>query len=82
MRKYGAGVLSLAALLGGVIWWNRLPEPPVVPVVPALPAPVQDVFKKAPEPVYLPHPWAEMPVATDFLNRCQRWRFRVPVSLD
>ncbi|HHX5403188.1 TPA: type 4b pilus protein PilO2, partial [Salmonella enterica] len=43
---------------------------------------VQDVFKKAPEPVYLPHPWAEMPVATDFLNRCQRWRFRVPVSLD
>ncbi|EEH2312667.1 type 4b pilus protein PilO2, partial [Salmonella enterica] len=82
VRKYGAGVLSLAALLGGVVWWNRLPEPPVVPVVPALPAPVQDVFKKAPEPVYLPHPWAEMPVATDFLNRCQRWRFRVPVSLD
>ncbi|ENE8568009.1 type 4b pilus protein PilO2 [Salmonella enterica] len=82
LRKYGAGVLSLAALLGGVVWWNRLPEPPAAPVVQALPAPVQDVFKKAPEPVYLPHPWAEMPVATDFLNRCQRWRFRVPVSLD
>lgn len=82
VRKYGTGVLSLAALLGGVVWWNRLPEPPAAPVVPALPAPVQDVFKKAPEPVYLPHPWADMPVATDFLNRCQRWRFRVPVSLD
>ncbi|EAY6042461.1 pilus assembly protein, partial [Salmonella enterica] len=33
VQKYGAGVLSLAALLGGVVWWNRLPEPPVVPVV-------------------------------------------------
>ncbi|EJH8957431.1 type 4b pilus protein PilO2 [Salmonella enterica] len=79
VRTYGAGVLSLAALLGGVVWWSRSPEPPVAPVVPAQ---AEDVFKKAPEPVYLPHPWAEMPVAADFLTRCQRWRALVPVSLD
>ncbi|MJZ42584.1 pilus assembly protein [Salmonella enterica subsp. enterica] len=81
-RAYGAGVLSLAVLLGGVVWWSRLPEPPVAPVVPALPAPGQAGVKKAPEPVYLPHPWAEMPVAGHFLTRCQRWRAAVPVSLD
>lgn len=82
LRAYGAGVLSVAALLGGVVWWSRLPEPPVMPVAQEIPARVQDVLKKAPEPVYLPHPWAEMPVATDFLNRCQCWRAAVPVSLD
>ncbi|EDZ5417256.1 type 4b pilus protein PilO2 [Salmonella enterica] len=82
LRAYGAGVLSVTALLGGAVWWSRLPEPPVVPVVQELPPPVQDVFKKAPEPVYLPHPWADMPVARHFLSRCQRWRAAVPVSLD
>ncbi|HDC1790836.1 TPA: type 4b pilus protein PilO2 [Salmonella enterica] len=78
---YAAGGLA-AALLGGFFWWNLSQETPAKPVPEAIAPLVRETLIKTPEPVYLPHPWADMPVATHFLNRCQRWRAAVPVSLD
>ncbi|ENI0259619.1 type 4b pilus protein PilO2 [Salmonella enterica] len=81
-----AGGLA-AALLGGVVWWNLSQETPSAPRPEETQTGVKETVVKeippeTPAPVYLPHPWAGMPTATHFLNRCQRWRAAVPVSLD
>lgn len=86
LQVCAAGGLA-AALLGGVVWWNLSQETSSATRPEETQAGVQDTVvkvtaPKAPAPVYLPHPWADMPTATHFLNRCQRWRAAVPVSLD
>lgn len=83
LQVCAAGGLA-AALLGGVVWWSLPADtPPVTETVPEnRQEQVKDIAPKTPAPVYLPHPWASMPTATHFLNRCQRWRAAVPVSLD
>ncbi|ECA1950146.1 pilus assembly protein [Salmonella enterica subsp. enterica serovar Virchow] len=70
-------------VLGGLLWWTLQPDTLPVPSPETVVAQAADIIRKPPPaPVYLPHPWADMPDVPAFLARCQRWRSAVPVSLD